>query len=218
MRSLAIGVICCYLSVGAYGQRTPDATLDATVPIRQLRWDVQGGSGGSAGARIPLSVTVKRTGLTETPGEPTKVEITLTNTGKSDFEVPISTQPADLEPNDPNVEYTVTHLVLSISEVAPPFKIVAMVALYGKPDAPGSIIRLAPGHSICVLAMVRFPSIPSAGPDSVRYRALAVQQYDTFAKRDGRRQLDAKDIGSSFSEEFTPSSLPFVSTSRALSQ
>jgi len=213
-RSLAIGIICCSLSVAAYGQ----LTIDATGPIRKLRWEVQGGSGGSAGARIPVSVRVERTGATETAGGPIKVEFTLTNTGNSDFEIPISTQPADLEPNDPNVEYTVTDLALSISEVAPPFKIVAMVALYGKPDVAGTMIRLAPGHSICVLAMVRFPYIPSDGTGSGRFRALASQRHDAFTIRDGRRLLDGQDIGSSFSEEFTPQSLPYVSTCRALFQ
>ena len=212
-RTIPLAIICCFLSVVAYGQQT----IDATVPIRNLRWETQGGSGGGIGARIPVSVTLERTGDTDPASGAVKVAFVVTNSGKDDFQVAISPQPADLEPDDPHVEYTVTDLALSISEAAPPFKSVAMVMLCGKPDAPGTMLNLHPGQSIRALAIVRFPSW-EPGEKPIKFKAMVSKGYDIFRNRGRRRTLESHDIGFALSDEFTLSSLPSVSTPDALHQ
>ena len=204
MGILAMGLIWCSLSVAAEAQ----VTVDAAVPIRKLRWETHGASGTGNVDRIPLSVTVERLRPAEAASGPTKVEFTLTNTGNTDFEVPISPQPADLEPNDPNIEYRVTSLGLYVLKASGPPALKGGAILYGKPDAPGTMLRLLPGQSIRVLANVWFPQTEETSP---AFQAIASEDCTTFRKQKGRRVSDSHGVGSAFSNDFTLSSLPLVS-------
>lgn len=202
LRFLATGVFL-FASVAACAQ----LTVDATVPIRRLRWDTHGGTGGSIGARLPVLVTVERTGATERQSGPTRVEFTLTNTGKADLQIPISPQPADLEPKDPHTVYTVTSLSLYIGNASGPPVLKGGAILYGKPDAPGTMVGLLPGQSMRVLAIVWFPDTRET---SATFRAIVSKECTTFRMGEGRTVSDSHEIGSAFSNDFTLSSLSSV--------
>lgn len=223
-RILAISLLCCTVMAAADAQ----LTVDATAPIRKLRWDTQGFSRGGIFARIPLSVMLERTGDTEAGSGPIKVAFIVTNTGKDDFQVPISPQPAELEPDNPNAEYTVITLHLYVSEVNPhaalrngaivyegPPVLSGGAILYGKPDAPGTMLNLHPGQSIRVLAVVSFP-VANTGEPPVKFEASVAKGQDTYSKRGGRRVSDSQDLGSGLSYDFTLSALPSTPMTGAL--
>src|SRR5579859_3983231 len=211
LRILAFALMCCSVLAAAEAQ----LTVDATVPIRKLRWDTGGGSVGGIGARIPLSVTLQRAGDTEAASGPIKVAFIVTNTGKDEFQVPISPQPADFEPDDPNTEYTVTSLNLGVMEVNPhamlreghivyegPPVLKGGAHLYGKSDAPGTMLSLRPGQSIRVLAIVWFP-LPNTGEPLIEFEASVIKRHGTYSNRGGRRVADFQDVGEGLSYDFT---------------
>ena len=202
---VALSSIAGWLSIEAYSQQA----VDATVPVKNLRWSTEGGSGGSVGQRIPLLVTVTAIGAPDTTGK-AKIEFVLTNAGENDLRIPVSPQPADLEPTNPNTDYTVTHLGLFIAEANRTKVLRGRADLYGKSNTELSLINLPRGHHIRVLAKVWFPHISEAEKSTLSFKAGAIEDYELFRNRDGRRVLDSQEIGSSFSKEFTIQSLFFA--------
>jgi hypothetical protein len=202
---VALGTVCGWFSIAVYSQQV----VDATVPVKNLHWSTQGGSGGSAGQRIPLLVTVRAIGVPDTTGK-AKIEFVLTNTGENDLKIPVSPQPAELEPTDPNTDYTVTHLGLFITEANRAKVLKGTADLYGKPNTALSLINLPRGHYIRVQANVWFPHISEAEKSTLSFKVGAIEDYELFRNRDGRRVLDSQEIGSSFSKEFTIQSLFFA--------
>src|SRR5947209_8282607 len=69
--------------------------------------------------------------------------------------LPISPHPADFEPADANVAYTVSTLALRISLSKSPGAFFHGGAdLYGNASIPATLVNLAPGESIRVLTRV----------------------------------------------------------------
>jgi hypothetical protein len=183
-------------------------TVDATVPIRTPpRKNLYPGYTGGVGRRIPLLVNVKsQRGLPDRSGRAI-VEFIITNIGIENLVIPISPQPADLEPADPNAEYTLTHMSLFISHANKPGILRGGADLYGNTSFPSTLFSLAPGKFVRVLALVWFPPSSESGTNNVRYRAGAIENDDVVKREDGRMVLKLQEIGSSFSKSFTLQSL-----------
>ncbi len=177
-------------------------SVDATVPIHNRPWNPDAGEGGGVGRRLPLAVTVKPMDASPDSKGRTKIEFVLTNSGKENLSIPISPHPGDLEPPSPEVEYSVTHLSLFLSEVHSPGSILSGGAdLFGAAKLAGTLVPLSPGSSLHVIAYVSLPFGSAMRPDEMRLIAGAILNIERVEKRDGRMLSTLHEIGSAFSKE-----------------
>ena len=158
-------------AISALGQ----LTVDATGPVRQRNREATQGRGGGVGRRLPLMITLQTTGSAPDETGKTMLEFILTNTRKTDLTLPISPNPADSEPSDPKILYTVMKLGLRISLSNKPGVMFAGGAeLYGSAEFPETVANLAPGDSIRVLARVALPEVGEVSLKCCRLRRQRV--------------------------------------------
>ena len=136
-------------------------------PARFAKWrgGLPEGHGGGIGRKLPVALQSVETqgGAPDSEGR-TEVDFVITNSGKADLSLPISPHPADFEPTDPNVTYTLNVLNLSMglgNGRGPNRKETLLrggARLYGESSSPASLAVLTPGESIRVRATVVLPS------------------------------------------------------------
>jgi hypothetical protein len=94
---------------------------------------------------------------------PFEIEFKVLNTGQVALQLPVSPHLSDLQPSDASVTFTYMSLALGVSP-AEDRSSSGYVELYGKPDAPDTLITLNPGEWIRVEARVDFHlNVPPAG-------------------------------------------------------
>lgn len=127
------------------------------------------GSIGDCGPDIrdPRSLTVYvRSAIAsgQEPMKPFEIEFKVLNTGKAPLRLPVLPHLSDLQPRDSSATFTYMSLALSVSPVEDRSAI-GYVELYGREDAPDTLITLNPGEWLRVKARVKFNSwkLPPAG-------------------------------------------------------
>lgn len=183
-------------------------TVDATGPIRSRKREATEGRGGGVDRKLPIQVIIE-SNVAAPDGEGRRlVEFVLTNSSKGDVVLPISPHPGDLEPADSKVAYTVMRLSLGISLSKKPGNIFPGGAdLYGTTSVPATLINLAPGNSIRVLARVALPELSISGPGQA-FDASASLVNETITMTKGQILSDSKEIGFARSPDYTIESLP----------
>jgi hypothetical protein len=197
--SILAFILVLVSAVTAMGQ----LTVDATGPIRNRTREATRSSGGGVGRRLSLQVAI-RTPISATDANGrTLVEFTLTNSGTKAITLPVSPHPGDLEPSDPTAAYSVLTLGLRVSLSQKPGVILPGGAdLYGSASDPPTLVNLAPGNSMRVIARVALPNSVS-GP----IIATASLDSDTLKRVNGELLLDSREVGFATSNEYTLDSL-----------
>jgi len=183
-------------------------TVDATGPIRESqREEASGSSGGGIGRKLSIQVAVETTGAPADENGKTVVEFTLTNSGKTDLNVPISPHPGDFEPADPKASYKVEMLSLFITSDKKATDILSGSAhLYGSDAVPGTLLSLATGESIRVLLRVAFAK-SSTSVGEVVFVGHATLNNEAIKMVNGQTVLQFQEIGSAASPEYTPEAI-----------
>lgn len=183
MRLLHLGWMAVLLltSTAVIAQQVKFIDLTTTVQRVQLRYPpappvengVGGGSvSGSVGdcgpdIRDPRSLTVYVQSVitsNEDSTRPFEIEFKILNTGTVPLLLPLSPHLSDLQPEDSSARFTYFSLALSVSPVEDRSSI-GYVELYGKADAPNTVMMLNPGEWLRLEARVKFNSwkLPPAG-------------------------------------------------------
>lgn len=99
------------------------------------------------------------------PDEPFDVRFRVVNTGSKPIDLPISPDLADLQPEDPAVEFEYASLALVVTVQATGLKIprTAYVEFYGSISHDGTILALEPGRWITVKAKLKLDTWPGEG-------------------------------------------------------
>jgi hypothetical protein len=186
-------------------------TVDATGPIRESQREEASGRGGSSGGgigrKLSIQVAVETTGAPADENGKTVVEFTLTNSGKTDLNVPISPHPGDFEPADPKASYKVEMLSLFITSNKKATDILSGSAhLYGSDAVPGTLLSLATGESIRVLLRVAFAK-SSTSVGEVVFVGHATLNNEAIKMVNGQTVLEFQEIGSAASPEYTSEAL-----------
>jgi hypothetical protein len=200
LMKFAASVAIIFLAVTASAQ----LTVDATGPIRERRRAPGGARGGGIGRKLPIRVALKTNGSPQDENGKTLVTFTVTNSGKDDFEIPISPHPRDFEPSSAAVSYKVRCMALLITVGKPPGTIVPGALLYGNRRLPGTIVALKSGASIHVIARVALP--PPNSTNSVVV-ASVILNNETLEIVKGHDFSEMQEIGSARSSEYTAQSL-----------
>ena len=158
--------------------------VDATVPVRNRLRPPTAGHFGSTGYELPLQVRVD----VISPGSDGLVDVTLTNVGKMPLQLPISVQPRDLEPDDPNASYAVVVLGIYITRDSKKESILpGRVDLYGSSKFPETMDELRPQESVRVITRMLLGPGVSAGPVSSRaLRAHVVLENQKVSTKGGQ--------------------------------
>jgi hypothetical protein len=194
--SLALGASVVFFAIAASSQ----LTVDATGPIRERQRDAFAGSGSSIGRKLPLQVAIAARGSTADASARVIVEFTVTNLGKENIAIPVSPNPGDLEPVDPKASYTLNVLHLYVtSDKRRMSRLAGGADLYGSPVFTETLVQLAPGDSIRVLARLALPS----GATTATLVAHAALREEALRMVGGQPFLDTKDLGSASSPEYS---------------
>jgi hypothetical protein len=202
MKTLALA-LCILVSLGV---ASAQLTIDASTPIRERHRQPSSGSGGSIGYKLPIQVTVKATGAAPDENGRTLVEFTLTNTGKKELSIPISPHPADLEPEESKASYSVkmlnVYLTLDTAGRADRQQVTLPggAYLHGSSDFPGTVVSLAIGGSISVLARVALPRTEDENGKVIVARVSL--NDETIKTVRGQTSSDVKEIGSGESRDY----------------
>lgn len=203
-----LGVLVLVLALAPPVTATGQRVIDATRPPPQGRFGPQSGHFSGTGYRLPVRVDVAvRRDPADRQGR-VIVEFTLTNSGTQDQTLPVSPNPRAFEPGNPAIAYSVTHLALYITSDRAGETIVAGGAnLYGSQAKQQSLVKLAPGESIHVLAKeaLRFPPPAARGP--TLFTGHAMLNVETITQVAGKLTMDSREIGSAASPGYTPESL-----------
>src|SRR6266446_3707349 len=95
-RVLLLNTSLVLFSVGASCQMT----VDAIHPTHERTRQPTMGGGGGSGRKLPLRVSVEFRGPSHDGNGKAIMEFILTNSGKTEFTIPVSPNPGDLEPPD----------------------------------------------------------------------------------------------------------------------
>jgi hypothetical protein len=202
LRLLTTISLVIVFAVNSLGQ----LTIDTTGPIRQRKREAVRGHVGSSGRKLSLQLAIQTAGSPPDEKGKTLVEFILTNSGKNELTLPVSPNAGDLEPSDPKTAYTVMRLGIGISLSKKPAVILPGGAdLYGSAESPGTVIDLAPGDTIRVLARVALPE--AGGPNPEGFDAIASLDNQTIRTVNGEVVSDSQDLGFARSPEYTLQSL-----------
>jgi hypothetical protein len=121
-------------------------------------------------SRDPRSLTVYLQSVIPRDNDakkPFEIEFKVLNTGQVALQLPVSPHHSDLQTSDASTTFTYMSLALAVSTVEDRSSI-GYVELYGKPDAPDTLITLNPGEWLRVEARVEFDlKLPPAGTISL---------------------------------------------------
>jgi hypothetical protein len=179
-------------------------TIDATGPQEEAR-EVSSGGCGSIGRKLPLQIEVEVHGGPSSHKEKTVVEFVLTNSGKQNLRLPISPEPADVEPADSGGDHSFQVLGIRMTSGALHETMLPGGAeLYGNEES-ATLVTLAPGESLRVRAKVALPHVPRAGQKSAPVLvAHAVLSEKTVTTVEGKSFMDCtQDLGYARSPEYT---------------
>ena len=182
-------------------------TIDATAPIAERQRLVRSGHFGSIGRKLPLRVTIRLQASPARADDSAIVEFTLVNSGKDNFSIPVSVNPTELAPADPKADYSVNHLGLYLTSDKRQGTVLRGGAqLYGNRSSPGTLVQLAPGDSIRVLAKVGLKPQSAREDRQAVFVAHAVLNDERIRQVNTEAIMDSQEIGSATSSEYTPES------------
>jgi hypothetical protein len=203
-------VICVFVFTGIFA--SAQLTVDATVPIHERRRQPTRGHAGSSGRRLPLQVAIGTNGSPPDEKGKTLVTFVISNSGKDDIEVPVSPHPGDFEPEDSKASHTVKmlSLYLTVDHGEGADRRRAMIPdsahLYGNNAFPGTIVLLAPGESIHVLARLTLPTDAEVKEGGAIVARVSLND-ETIRTVGGQTSSDRQEIGSADSVDYTLQSL-----------
>lgn len=195
-------LIFILLALLAYA-RDKQITIDATTVSTKIRKITSGhGGGGSFVKALPLQITLRLRGPSQTKVGYTEVEFTLTNSGSTELTVPAS--PNSKATEALNGDYT--DEICGLQVKAKNDKEVQILAggadLYGTPRVPDTLIRLSPGESIRVLANVKLPLSSTANKTTPTFSASIILQTETIKTEGNSVSSDMQEIGFATSKEY----------------
>lgn len=199
---------------------TAQITIDTTTQVRK-EWKREGvriGGGGGIGRKLQLQIAIEIAGtpFNGSNGR-TILDFVITNTGSREISLPVSTNGTDVESAVSFrhaavfVEYMSSDKHHGVVLQSGPDSKNPYVSLYGADSVPGTMKTLAPGESMRIRAEV---ALPNPTREEVSGRTLVARfmlDDETIVTRDGHRFLEAKEVGSASSVEYTPASLLFKS-------
>jgi hypothetical protein len=200
--TLAGALVAALLAAVSQGQ----ATVDASGPIREGTRIASQGRGGGVGKTLPLKVAIEINVPSPDLNGKTLLEFVLTNSGKDELTLPVSPNPGDFEPSDRKVGYTVMTLALLVGMSKRPGVLFPGGAdLFGNAAHPGTLMVLAPGDSLRVLARVALP--PVSELDGERFDGTASLASETIKTVEGKLIFDSREIGFARSRDYTAEEL-----------
>ena len=105
-----MNTLACILATSLIAASAGQLTVDATGPIHQRRREPASGSGGGIGRKLPLKVTIQFVGKPSGEAAGDKIEFIITNSGDKEIQVPLSPNPGELEPDNPQKPYTLLRM------------------------------------------------------------------------------------------------------------
>lgn len=212
---LALGLIASDASMdGQAGGVNQQLTVDATGPIRErVREPIILGSGMND-RKLPLKIELDIPAQQPHPqaGERLFIDFVLTNTGVATIKFPVSPHPADLESQGPHSEYTLEHLILSVTlDAKVNVTLIGGGNLYGNGRVQGTLFDLAPRESIRVRTEVMMqanngPAIEVEGKR--RLVGYAILNRETLKLISEKLMEHDEEIGSSISKPYEIEVLP----------
>ena len=189
------------LIVGLFWVQALCQTVDARGPIHETKRRVAAGHSGSIGRRLAVALSVEVGATAAIPREPFDAEFVLENSGKDNLVVPVSPNPGDFEPKDPSISYSVKHLSLFLTFGKRQAPILWGAQLYGSPQMPGTLVVIAPGKSLRVLARIAAPAAPPESEANiiVPFVAHAILNDETIQEVNGKTLMESVEIGSATS-------------------
>jgi hypothetical protein len=190
------------LLISLLGVAPAQLRIDATGPIRHRKREPTIGSGGRVGRKLSLRVDASIPNPSPDAEGRTIVEFTLTNASNEQIMIPTSPHPGDLEPPDAQAVYTewTLGLLINLVQDAKTQVLPGGAVLFGNVEHTGSLVALAPGKSIRVLARVLLPRDP---PEGARFVAYAGLDTETISTKLGHTSSAGSEIGSATSQEYT---------------
>ncbi|MGH9564497.1 MAG: hypothetical protein ACRD4F_09275 [Candidatus Angelobacter sp.] len=175
--------------------------VDATVPIHKRLRNPTAGQSGSIGRKLPIQVALEFPSEKSNSDGDVKLVFVLTNVGHQDLIIPISPHPGDFEPPDQNQPYTVQHLHLYLTSTKVQDSALPGGAdLFGNESHPTTLLALAPGKSVRVLAWAKMPKELAPEPSTAAsIFAHAVLDLEALKTVRGQTISNSDEIGSSSS-------------------
>src|SRR4029077_14912425 len=187
-------------------------TIDATGPIPENQRVVRSGRFG-LGRKVPLRIAIRLQAGPARADDSGIVEFTLVNSGKNNLSIPVSVNPTELAPSDPKADYSVNHLGLYLtSDKRQETVLRGGAQLYGNRSSTGTMVQLAPGDSIRVLAKVTLKSEPASQNSRVVFVAHVVLNEERIKQVNAEAIMDSQEIaprfwGVEFSSEPSPNNI-----------
>jgi hypothetical protein len=188
-------------------------TIDANSPVTGRRREPTQGSGGGIGRKLPVRLAIEAHGSPPDDMGRTQIEFAVTNSAKTSLEIPISRNPGDFEPEDPNAVYTVKEFSLYMTSDTGSgndrheLMLAGGANLYGDRALPGSLAVLAPGKTIHVLTWVSLPKKSRAAEGNATVVAHVALNEETIRTVGSLTSSNTQEIGSASSEDYKLSSL-----------
>jgi hypothetical protein len=173
---------------------------------------VKAGHSGSAGRKLPLQVAVEvHPSSSKAENGRTLVDFILTNSGKKNLAIPVSTNPDDLGQADSFLNlwlYITSDKRHETVLQAGTDRLNPFVNLYGSHAVQGTVVTLLPGESIRVRAEVSLPPVSNTDQENALVLvAHVVLDRKTITSANGQPIMDSHEVGSATSSEYTREAL-----------
>jgi hypothetical protein len=208
-----MNTLVCVLATCLIAASAGQITVDATGAVHERRREPAGGSGGGIGRRLPLTVTIEYLGKPSAEAGRYKVKFIIANSGDSNIEVPLSPNPGDLEPDNPQKPYTLLRMnVFLTSDTGTGSERHEVMCaggalLFGEMSVPTTTVKLSRGQSIHVLAFTE-PPIRQTSSAATKVVAHVVLTEETITPNGTKTVAQSREIGSATSEDYSPGAIP----------
>lgn len=206
MRSMVFCVILMsvWIAIG-HASAQSQVVVDATPPPRERLRPPTEGSFGSNNNVLPIKIAVGLSSASADRNGNPILEFTLTNTGKTDISLPLSPNPRDFEPVDPQTSYSVTVLSIYMTSRNNPRRMMpGKVDLYGSPTLSDSMAVLHPGEFLRVRSLGKFATIPEPSQSGEeRFVCHVALKNESVSVNNGHTTERTDELGTADSGEIT---------------
>lgn len=179
---------CISLSMG-------QLVVNATAPYSELRRQPSSGSASSIGRSLPVQVEVEINPERQNGAGMMEVDFVLRNNGEKPILLPVSPNPSELEPSDPDLVYTMQVLTLRLSSSTDlRAELKGGATLFGNANYPGTMLTLAPGQFLRVRSLVAVPSRSTKG-SAANFTASVDLEKETIRTTNGKTVSESQDLG-----------------------
>jgi hypothetical protein len=180
-------------------------TIDAT-GLHKTPNHTSSGSATGVGRRLPLQITIAIQNTVPREHGRTIVEFILTNSGKDSLDIPVALEAEQVESSNSSSTYKFRCLRLHITKEgeipANERTLPGGAVLYGS-DKSGTLVTLAPGDIIRVLADVALPRHEASGDNGPTLIAWVAIDEVTVTKTNGKASSDSQEVGYATSPSYT---------------